>query len=248
MGQWDQVVGRAIRQSEVPEGLCNRLLDTLGLDESSATSEAKSRAVRLPTSAEVPADDAVIRRSRPTKNRAFRVVVGVGASLVAAAILVMVIANRMGSPTPQLTAEFADEVLGWTQVVPRDGWQTDFAASELHGVPFENSIRAIPRRWTSMQTRYASRTIVYDLTPPRGANVYLFGFASAQAKSALPASPPNVPFSTTGGYSIGVWQRGNRVYVLAVRGGERRYRGLIQSSVLLTWWDRSCTNRATDQA
>jgi hypothetical protein len=45
--------------------------------------------------------------------------------------------------------------------------------------------------------------------------------------------PPLNAFSATGGLTLGVWRRGDMVYVLVVRGGQRRYRELIEASPLI---------------
>jgi hypothetical protein len=234
MRQWDGVVGEALHACPIPEGLCDRLLDALALtDSDSASAKGAFEIAARPS----PCDEALAEpspESHPIDGRRFwlRRSLWVAASLSAAAlILVAVVLSRLGPQTPELTADFADEIIDWTQTVGRSEWSADFAASELRDAPFDPGVQSRPRRWTRIETRYAAQTVVYDLTMRQNEPTFLFSFVSG--RSSLPGNPPVEPFSTTGGFSIGAWQRGDHVYVLAVRGNEARYRRLIQSPVIL---------------
>lgn len=234
MRQWDGVVGEALHACPVPEGLCDRLLDAMALSDSGPVSTDSPFEV---AARPLTCDEALGGRSPespPSASRRFgrRRNLWFAALLTAAAlILVAVVLSRLGPQTPQLTADFADEIIDWTQTVSRSDWSTDFAATELRNAPFDPGVQASPRRWTRIETRYAAQTVVYDLTVRQNEPAYLFCFVSG--RSSLPSNPPMTPFSTTGGFSIGAWQQGEHVYVLAVRGGEARYRRLIQSAVIL---------------
>jgi hypothetical protein len=232
MRQWDEVVGDALHACPVPEGLCDRLLDALALNDAEPAADSFGIAARPLVPDEALVDRPPVSATGTRRRTWLRRSLWLAASLSGAAlILVAVVLNRLGPQTPQLTAEFADEIIDWTQTVSRSGWKTDFVASELRSAPFAHGVQAAPRRWTCIETRYAAQTVVYDLTVRHNEPTYLFCFASGP--STLPGSPPSTPFSTTGGFSIGAWQHGGHVYVLAVRGGERRYRGLVQSPVIL---------------
>jgi hypothetical protein len=232
MRQWDEVVGDALHACPVPEGLCDRLLDALALNDAEPAADSFGIAARPLGPDEALVDRPPVSATGTRRRTWLRRSLWLAASLSGAAlILVAVVLNRLGPQTPQLTAEFADEIIDWTQTVSRSGWKTDFVASELRSAPFAHGVQAAPRRWTCIETRYAAQTVVYDLTVRHNEPTYLFCFASGP--STLPGSPPSTPFSTTGGFSIGAWQHGGHVYVLAVRGGERRYRGLVQSPVIL---------------
>jgi hypothetical protein len=61
----------------------------------------------------------------------------------------------------------------------------------------------------------------------------VFCMRSRVGNSTLPDMPPWNAFSATGGLTLGVWRRGDMVYVLVVRGGPRRYRELIEASPLI---------------
>jgi hypothetical protein len=236
MRQWDEVVGDALHACPMPEGLCDRLLDALALNDAEPAASSNANSLEIAARTLVP-DEALVDRPPVSATGTGRRIwlrrsLWLAASLSGAAlILVAVVLNRLGPQTPQLTAEFANEIIDWTQTVSQSGWKTDFAASELRSAPFAPGVQAAPRRWTRIETRYAAQTFVYDLTVRQNEPAYLFCFASG--RSSLPVNPSSAPFSTTGGFSIGAWQHGGHVYVLAVRGGERRYRGLVQSPVIL---------------
>jgi hypothetical protein len=234
---WDQVLGKALDSCAVPDGLCARLLDALEQAEPVAPlSEEMDTGAQPCSTLKHVQDDAkrslLLDRPVVSRRNGFRRGLWLAASLSAAALIfVSLWLNPFVSQTPQLTADFADEIIDWTQMVSRSGWNTDFSAPELRDTPFDPRVQARPHRWTWIETRYHARTVVYDLTLHRNEPAYLFCFVSSQ--SSLPSSPPVVPFSTTGGFSIGAWQQGDWVFVLAVRGSERRYRSLIQAPVIL---------------
>jgi hypothetical protein len=234
---WDQVLGKALDSCAVPDGLCVRLLGALEQAEPVAPlSEEMDTGAQPCSTLKHVQDDAkrspLLDRPVVSRRNGFRRGLWLAASLSAAALIfVSLWLNPFVSQTPQLTADFADEIIDWTQMVSRSGWNTDFSAPELRDTPFDPRVQARPHRWTWIETRYHARTVVYDLTLHRNEPAYLFCFVSSQ--SSLPSSPPVVPFSTTGGFSIGAWQQGDWVFVLAVRGSERRYRSLIQAPVIL---------------
>ncbi|MCL4678159.1 MAG: hypothetical protein KJ017_06150 [Alphaproteobacteria bacterium] len=232
--QWDGIVGEALHDCPIPEGLCDRLLDALALSDSGS---ALAKGPFESAARQFPCNETLAEptpESHPNAGRRFllRRSLWFAASLSAAALVLVAVAlSRLGPQTPELTADFADEIIDWTQTVARSEWRTDFAASELRGAPFDPGVQSRPRRWTRIETRYAAQTVVYDLTVRQNEPTFLFCFVSG--RSSLPGNPPVGPFSTTGGFSIGAWQRGDHVYVLAVRGNEARYRKLIQSPVIL---------------
>jgi hypothetical protein len=229
---WDQSIGRALRGVPVPAGLPDRLLAALAAtaDRSRLGLESAAVAVPLPetVSARVPA----------VGNRRRWAIVS--AALASAALVFLALfVSGISRPVPEPTAEFAGEVIAWSEVTAsRQDWRSDFASPELEGYRFDPALRATPRRWTWLRTPYHPATLVYDLTSPRDAPIYLYCLPAAARRSSLPGAPPEKPFSTTGGFTLGMWQRDDVVYVLSVQGGQRRYRSLIDSTVLLGRSDR----------
>ena len=217
---WDRVMGQALEDVPVPAGMCDRLLNAL----EGAQPMAGLSPVRPPSGVSGGARAPVRRR---------RWGIAVAGLAVAAALLIAWFIQQPTRPTPQPTPEFASEVIQWSDAVADTQWRTDFGAEELRGYPLDDAIRGVPRQWARLSTRYHPRTIVYDVTPPRGQRAYVFCFPAARSRTSLPPTPPLTPFSTTGGVAVGTWQRNHHVYVLAAHGGEHRYRALIQSTIVL---------------
>jgi hypothetical protein len=255
--RWDQALSQSLDDCPVPYGLCARLLGALECSESepippramSVESIASDQPMAPePATAERPENHARQAMEPPpqqriaSKPRRWLVrSLGVAGSLSAAVLIfVSVWWNPFGSPVPQLTAEFAEQVIQWTQVAAQSNWRTDFGSPHLR---FDPRVRARPHRWTSIPTRFDATTTVYDLSQRHGETVYLFCFPAK--RSSLPSAPPEGPFSTTGGFSIGAWQAGDLVFVLAVRGNQQHYRGLIQAPVILGAVDKDPAIRLT---
>lgn len=254
--QWDQALTQSLDDCPVPEGLCSRLLDALqsGDSESITTRPsvpgstlldqptAASSLVELPETSAGDIAEIPLRRGKGVSRRRWlvRSLAVAGSLSLAVLILVSIWWNPFAGPVPQSTTEFAEHVIQWTQLANESSWRTDFEASDLR---FDARVRARPHRWTVIPTRYAATTTVYDLSQRHGEPVYLFYFPAQ--RSLLPSAPPEAPFSTTGGFSIGAWHAGDLVFVLAVRGNQQRYRGLIQAPVILGVVDKDRPNHPT---
>ncbi len=220
---WDRTLSQALHEVPIPAGLGDRLLAALDHEvRPSSSAEAASGVFSGSSGA-----TASTRRSR-------RWILGLAGLGVSAALIgVMALWGWATPRAPQPTPEFAQEVLQWSEEVAGGEWYTDFSVDELQAYPLDDAIRAAPRRWTWFTTPYHPRTVVYDLTAPRGQRTYVFCIPAARPSVSLPSTPPLRPFSTTGGISIGTWQRDAQVYVLAAQGGESRYRQLLQSTIVL---------------
>ena len=257
ISQWDQALSQSLDDCPVPDGLCARLLDVLECSEAEsitprpiALESIASDQPMTPESATVERPENAARQAvelppqhwfASTRRRWLVRSLGVAGSLSATVLIVVLVWwNPFGSPVPQLTPEFAERVIQWTQVASQSNWRTDFESPHLR---FDSRVRARPHRWTSIQTRYDGTTTVYDLSQRRDETVYLFCFPAK--RSSLPSTPQEGLFSTTGGFSIGAWQAGDLVFVLAVRGNQQRYRGLIQAPVILGVVDKDRAIRLT---
>lgn len=243
--QWDQALSQSLDDCPVPDGLGARLLDALECSEAESIPPRPIASEAIASDQPMTAESATAERPEnaacqdvelppqyrfaSTRRKWLVRSLGVAGSLSAAVLIIVSLWwNPFGSPAPQLTPEFAEQVVQWTQVASQSNWQTDFESPHLR---FDSRVRARPYRWTSIQTRYAATITVYDLSQRRDETVYLFCFPAR--RSSLPSAPPEGPFSTTGGFSIGAWQAGDLVFVLAVRGNQQRYRSLIQAPVIL---------------
>ena len=156
-------------------------------------------------------------------------------SLAAAAALIgfLLVGQRFGVTEPVADERLPGEILAWDEAVLRQGWNDNVRATEPGERPLDRAVRGMPRRWCQIATRYDSKTIVYDLAPPGADQAVVFCMRSKAGTTSLPNAPPWKAFSASGGLTLGVWRRGDMVYVLAVRGGPRRYREFIEASPLI---------------
>lgn len=230
--QFDAAVGLAFRDVPVPAGLAERLLSAV---ETSALPSVVAQAER--SSPPLPARDSGShlgprrRWMRGIRPRTWAVA---GGTLAAAAALIgfLLVTPLFKCLEPTLDEHLPGEVSAWADAVTRQGWNDNLIAPELHERPLDRAVRAMPRRWCQIQTSYDARTLVYDLAPPGADAALVFCMRSKARNSRLPDTPWN-PLSATGGLTLGVWRRGDIVYVLMVQGGPRRYREFIETSPLI---------------
>lgn len=231
--QFDAAVSWAFRDVPVPADLGERLLAVVGVPpEPSPTAPLELSSP--PSSARDARQDLKPDRRWPRgiRRRTWAVLAG---SLAAAAALVgfLIVAQPFGAAEPVADERLPGEIQVWTDAVVRQGWNDNLQAAELGEHPLDPAVRGMPRRWCQIATDYDARTMVYDLTPPGSDPAVVFCMRSTTRTSALPNSPPWNAFSATGGLTLGVWRRGNMVYVLVVQGGPRRYRDFIEASPLI---------------
>lgn len=230
--RFDAAMAGVFRDVPVPGGLEDRLLAALDV-----AAPARDEVPGLPS----PRDTAFDRQARPGqrgrrawsgRRRMWTFVAG-GLAATAALFAFLLVAPFSGIGEPRADDRLPGEVLAWTDAVVQQGWNTDFQAQPLRDYPLDRAVRAIPQRWCVIRTAYDRQTVVYDVAP-RGRDLALvFCLRSRVRTSALPELPPWNVFPASGGLTLGVWRRGELVYVLAVRGGAERYRALIESPPLI---------------
>jgi hypothetical protein len=228
--QFDAAVSWAFRDVPVPVGLADRLLAAVGPSSEQSTAKP-SELVSLP-STDRDIQIAANQGSRWPQRRNRRIWTVAAGTLTAAAALAvfLLVVPYFGAEEPQAGDRLAGDIVAWTDLVVRQGWNEDLQAAQVHERPLDRTVRASPQRWCSIATAYDSQTIVYDIAPPGGALALVFCMRSKSRTSSLPDIPPWNAFSATGGLTLGVWRRGDMVYVLVVGGGARRYRELIEAS------------------
>jgi len=231
--QFDAAVSWAFRDVPVPADLGERLLALV--EASPDQSPAASLELPSPPSSAHDARQDLQpdrRWPRGIRRRTWTVMAG---SLAAAAALVgfLVVAQPFGASEPVVDERLPGEIQAWTDAVVRQGWNDNLQAAELGERPLDRAVRGMPRRWCQIATDYDSRTLAYDLAPPGSDPAVVFCMRSKVGTSALPRSPPWNAFSATGGLTLGVWRRGDMVYVLVVLGGPQRYREFIEASPLI---------------
>lgn len=228
----DAALAGLFREVPVPDGLENRLLAAL----ESAAPQAGQTPEPISTrdsSAELAGHSA--RLGPKTRSRRQRIgMILAGSLAVTAAVLAFLLGvPYSGIGEPRADDRLPGEVLAWTEAVVREGWNRDFEAAALRDHPLDSAVRAAPQRWCLIATAYDQQTVVYDLASRGGDLALVFCMRSRVRTSALPELPPWNAFSATGGLMLGVWRRGDLVYVLAVRGSAARYRALIEAPPLI---------------
>lgn len=231
--QFDASVGWVFRDVPIPADLADRLL--AAVETSPDPAAAVPSELPSPKSSESASSQDLKssrRWPRGVHRRTWAVLAG---SLAAVAALVgfLLVAPQFGVREPVADERLPREIMVWNDAVVRQGWKDDVRAAELSERPLDRDVRGMPRRWCRIATAYDSGTIVYDLAPPGADEAVVFCIRSKARNSALPDAPPWNAFSATGGLTLGVWRRGEMVYVLAVRGDARRYREFIEGSPLI---------------
>jgi hypothetical protein len=230
--QFDALVREPFRDVPVPDGLADRLLAAIAPSLDRTTVESQQPVALRPSEHHVrKAAEQAGRWPRRKRRRIWMVMTG---SLMAAAAVVgfLLLVPYFSGDEPLPDDRLPGEILAWSDAVVRQGWNEDVPAAQVLR-PLDRAVRADPQRWCSIATAYDSQTVVYDVAP-RGAEMALvFCMRCRVRNSILPEMPPLNAFSATGGLTLGIWRRGDMVYVLVVRGGVRRYRELIEASPLI---------------
>ncbi len=215
---WDAAISGAMDQVDVPPGLAERILSRLPSTAATSASVAAD-AVSIGESAE----SIRFPGARRWKNvRLPRRQLLVAAASVAAVLLVSLLARDWLSPRGEASLdERADR---WLVELARDtgSWRAMDAA--LRDFPVSDAVIALPSGWRPINS---ARGVAYQLRNNAGkATLFVLKIAT----TGLPAEPPLVPQSTTGGRSVGYWRSGQLVYVLVVDGDQRSYRGFVSTS------------------
>jgi hypothetical protein len=230
--QFDALVRDPFRDVPVPDGLEERLLAAIGSSLDRTTVESQEPVALLPS--EHHDRKAAEEAGRWPRRKGRRIWTVMAGSLMAAAALVgfLLLVPYFSGDEPLPDDRLPGEIMAWSDAVVRQGWNEDLPMAQRLR-PLDRAVRADPQRWCSIATAYDSQTVVYDVAP-RGADMALvFCMRCRVRDSVLPEMPPLNAFSATGGLTLGVWRRGDMVYVLVVRGGQRRYRELIEASPLI---------------
>lgn len=69
---------------------------------------------------------------------------------------------------------------------------------------------------------------VYRFGPAGRSDAMLFVVDAATLPGEVPSSPPPAPSWTSEGFAVGMWRRGDKLYVVAVRGDARDYAQLVR--------------------
>ena len=240
--RFDAAVMGRFRKVPVPAGLADRLLAAVdGADgQPAAGDSAAGQTIIEPHSvrhADAPSQSAAgspVHGSRQQRRRVWTIAAS-SLATIAALVAFLLLVPYFRVAEPRVDDRLPGEVWSWTDAVVREGWKTDFDAPQLRDRPLDRAIRPVPQRWCSISTAYDPDTVVYDVSSHAGELALVFCMRARVRTSQLPEVPPWNGFAATGGLTLGVWRRGDMVYVLAVRGGASRYRALLGAPPLIGW-------------
>ena len=215
--RFDRAVSTAMHDVPLPVGLLERLEARLAAADVSGVGFA---------------GDVARPPSRLRFNRRM-LVAGVGLA-TAAAILLAVVSqfwspSSRSIPTEQLTAAVSQ----WIEqsAVNSPGWQkATVPAPDILAVPVKS------KQQRTFFTANRENATVFDLTPAGGQQVLLF---VVQTPHTYPVR--NLPYTTlrvTGGVKVAAWQKGDKLYVLAVREGGQSLDHYIREQPLALRNDR----------
>ena len=208
---WDKTVGEIVRNGRVPNGLAAALLESVRASEQ----EAVCKDVEL---------NAVTRRPQ----RRY-VVWGTGLLSLATVVGLVVVWGWQSVPDRRLTrGELLASVERWI-VKPGMEWQL-LTEQELGRFSLDTRVNFHPDRWQAISLGTGNEAVVYRDEFAQRESLYLFVVEIGTDEVAdLPSNPPRTADWNSQGWYVGVWQRDDRVYALAVKGNSgREYKRLLR--------------------
>ena len=211
--QLDDAVARAFADVTVPEGLANRLLQSVA-DKNEVASDETTVAATEPPAA----------KTWYATPRTWAVIGPVVAAIVA---LVFYLGPwRKAGPTTPTDRELIALTNSWLDSKEEIAWQP-VDEQTLTAYPLDRNVYLEPTRLTRIKAKSDAQGVVYQ--NERFPTVHLLVLQSSHTKHAeLPGAPPRRPVWNSQGRFIGVWKKGNRIYVLAVQGRDKDYQSWIK--------------------
>jgi hypothetical protein len=204
----DAVIGAAMEDVPLPEGLEQRLLARLEIGMEPNPSKDAVRAM--------PADGP--HRAR----RAWIAAVAAGAVAVAASIVVVLCTREQ----PLTLANIHELAEVWYRQVHTDQLRP-LDSAPLRRFPISPVLAASPRGWQPVSTKVAGRIVAYGISAQGGAPATLL--VARTRVTGLRTRPPLKP-RWTQNRSIAAWQSGEVVYILVVEGPARQYRDFVEGT------------------
>jgi hypothetical protein len=230
----DAVIATVVRDVAVPEQLAQRLLDAVGEAAEEQGPPVVDQSPPVPAGRVDQSAGSGVPGRQPGHGRRRWLRVAVPLIAVSLSLLFTIGYLAQPRPEPKTTERLRAEVHDWREQIVRNGWRNDLAAAPLNDRPLTGDIVAKPRRWCRIATRYDSAAVVYDLAGPDRPFAHVYCMRIDRRHSDLSTTPPLTPYRPTGRVSLGVWRRGQMVYVLAVEGGAERYGEFLNSSILFS--------------
>ncbi|MFO7902452.1 MAG: hypothetical protein R6U98_07320 [Pirellulaceae bacterium] len=206
---WDTTISRAMPQVPVPNGLEDRLLESVEAAEGELAHEGTL--------------EATSPRSKRWWNRwPARITAGV----ISAAALVMIMFHVMKSRDTLSPTQAARAARGWIARLDEEGWQQGPPPGREYRHP---ALDFRLEDWQHFQAMGDPEAVAYRASvPPAWSRAVLFVVETRQGR-LLPNQPPTVPDSTTRNICIGVWKSDEHLFALAVHGTQRTYRRVLKT-------------------
>ena len=222
--QFDRQVISALHDVPVPTGLLDRLLSKTAAAQpvvaNHATSELGPTVARAAGEASPQTTDESPTVAKEIAAPTHRLWLWRAGSLAAAAAAIVIVAfiwlQRM--PRTITQEQLATDVPAWiAQANSLAQWKPTTRA--VSSYPLDRDVRTAPVKWQNYRTPAGDAGVVYEMTPIRKEQVFLF-VINAQNKYVVDTAPRRAIPGTTGGIQIAAWQRpGEPLYVLVVGQG-----------------------------
>lgn len=233
---------RALESIAVPPDLQEKLLTAFRqgakqqeLDRA-RNREMVSQAVAAST--DVPADDAVVSKSKPVLATRRRFPKKSLAALATVAAVILVLFAFRGGSSERLvdltSSDFAREALRIRDEKDADWHEFDMGpASPVNwnpgALPLVKSLQ--PVRWRKVDRPLLRDGVLWELSSTAGERIYVLASNAPWKAGLLPdvlSQAPTIPSS--GNWTVGVFRKGDVSYALIVEGNADRFRSLIRSS------------------
>ena len=218
----DAALRAALRDTPIPAGLADRLLASLALVANNPhrgreiLGASVQQAVATAATTQAVADSPLVSAPANSPSRSRRLfvaaIVGVAALLLCTLSIPWFYSIGGREVSRDELIQRADDWLG--KALDPAGWTETPATAEQFP---SAAIFGAPHHRRHIVTRPEPTIDVFDLTPPGrgGARVLLFVVTTANQYQEVPTMPYK-RLTVSGGVSLGVWQRGEQLYVLAV--------------------------------
>lgn len=221
----DRLIRSAMHEVSLPAGLEQRLLAALLSSKPAPLSDAVDRA-SSDTAPERPAatvsspekGQGAARQHSPLPSR--RLFAKVAGTFAAAAAVALVTAAGIffwpQEPQDVTKDQLANQVQDWLQTSYQPGVQWQQANATIQASFPQNWVQGKIARWGRLPSETEPKVVVYELTS--GGNQARL-FAITTTRQFPVGSLPYTRLNVSGGMSVGAWQKGDTLYVLAVREG-----------------------------
>ena len=221
--QDDRLIRGAMHDVTIPVGLEQRLLAAVAQASAAplAAAVAEANDTRPPEQPAVTVAAAERAKDQPSLRTTRRSFPRIAIALCGvAALMLLAISGRQfwkQDSQPVNKNELAARVESWLQTSYDPGMQWQRTSAPLDGFPQDKVLGQIAR-WSKLRSPEEPNIVAYDLTI--GGNQARLLVVSTSQQYPV-AALPWTPIGVSGGMTVGAWQKGDVLYVLAVRDDSR---------------------------